>query len=81
MKDVPIKFCGRFWLKDDYVEVAPKDGEIIYGDYARMNFLVDDGEGDYIINENGLALLVYPGSVAQLCGYDADGKEIYENVF
>ena len=79
MKDVPVKFRGRFWLKDDYVEVAPKDGEIIYGGYTRMKFLDDDGEGDYIINENGLALLVYPNSVAQLIGYDAAGNEVYED--
>ncbi len=80
MKGDPIKFRGRFWLKEnDDVEVAPKDGEIIYGGYARMNFLADDGEGDYIIGNNGTAFLVYPDSVAQLCSYDADGNEVYED--
>ena len=78
MKGIPIKFRGRSWLKYDCVEVAPKDVEIIYGGYVKMKFFDDNGEGDYIINENGQALLAYPNSVAQLCGYDADGNEIYE---
>lgn len=78
MKNVPIKFRGRFWLKDDYVDVVPKDEELVYGGYARMNFIADDGEGDYIINNGGKAYLIYPDSVAQLVGYDADGNEVYE---
>ena len=78
MKDIPIKFRGRFWLKDDYVETTLADGDFVYGGYARLNFLADDGEGDYIVDKNGTARLVYPDSVAQLLGYDVDGAEIYE---
>ena len=80
MKNVPIKFRGRFWHKDGLVPAIPKykDGNFVYGGYARLDFLTDIGEGDYIIDKYGEALLVYPKSVAQLVGYDADGKEVYE---
>lgn len=83
MFGVPIKFRGRFWLKDDYIETTHKDGELVYGGYARLKFLFDDGEGDYILIDDDKtsapqALLVYPDSVAQLVGYDANGDEVYE---
>lgn len=73
-----IKFRGRFWNKDglDAAESQYRDGEFVYGGYARMKTL--DGYGDYIIDEHGIAYLVHPESVAQLVGHDANGKEVYE---
>ena len=76
---LPIKFRGRFWNKDgDLIALGdPKDGDFIYGGYARMTLCLDDGEGDYIINKEGEALLIYPDSVKQLVGYDINGREVY----
>ena len=78
---VPIKFRGRFWLKGlepSDINTRLSDGDFVFGGYARMKFLFDDDEGDYIIQNDSTAFLVYPDSVAQLVGYDVDGKEIYE---
>lgn len=65
MKKIPIKFRGR----------CVDNGEYIYGVYVKSvpmsSFpgIVDDD--DYIHD-------VDPDSVAQLVGYDVDGKEVYE---
>ena len=79
-KQLPIKFRGRFWNKDgDLIALGdPKDGDFIYGGYARMTLRLDVGEGDYIIDKEGEALLIYPDSVKQLVGYDKNGREVYE---
>ena len=80
-KDVPIKFRGRFWLKGLEpcdVNTRLSDGDFVFGGYARMMFLFEDAEGDFIIKNDGAAFLVYPDSVAQLVGYDANGEEVYE---
>lgn len=81
MKGVPIKFRGRFWLKGLEpcdVNTRLSDGDFVFGGYASMKFLFDDDDGDYIIQNDSTAFLVYPNSVSQLVGYDVDGKEIYE---
>ena len=81
MKGVPIKFRGSVWLKGldpSDINATLDDGDFVFGGYARMKFLFEDDEGDFIINNNGTAFLVYPDSVAQLIGYDADGNEVYE---
>lgn len=81
MKNIPVKFRGSIWLKGldpSDINATLDDGDFVYGGYARMKFLFEDDEGDFIIDNNGTAFLVYPGSVAQLCGYDADGNEVYE---
>lgn len=81
MKGVPIKFRGSVWLKGldpSDINATLEDGDFVYGGYAPLKFLFEDDEGDFIIDNNGTAFLVYPDSVAQLCGYDAYGKEIYE---
>lgn len=70
-----LKFRGRYWIKD-VVGCRYHEGEFVYGGYARMKKF--DGYGDYIIDEEGIAYRVHPGSVAQLVGYDANGKEVYE---
>lgn len=77
---LPIRFRGRFWNKDelDAYETDYKDGNFIYGGYARMKLIDSVGEGDYIISDRGIAWLVYPNSAKQLVGYDKDGREVYE---
>lgn len=80
MKKIPIKFRGRFWLKGlepSDINTRLSDGDFVFGGYARMKFLFDDDDGDYIIQNDSAAFLVYPDSVAQLVGYDADGDEVY----
>lgn len=80
MKKIPIKFRGRFWLKGldpSDINTRLSDGDFVFGGYARMKFLFDDDDGDYIIQNDSTAFLVYPNSVAQLVGYDADGDEVY----
>lgn len=75
-----IKFRGRFWNMDghDASECEHRDGDIIYGGYARMKLDAEDGYADYIINEFGKAYLIYPESVAQFVGHDKNGREVYE---
>ena len=78
---VPIKFRGRFWLKGlepSDINTRLSDGDFVFGGYARMKFLFEDAEGDFIIKNDGAAFLVYPDSVAQLVCYDAEGNEVYE---
>lgn len=73
-----IKFRGRYWNRDglDAAESQYREGEMIYGGYALLKNSV--GNGDYIVDIHGICYLVYPDSVAQLVGYDKNGKEIYE---
>lgn len=75
-----IKFRGRFWNKDKLDDMPElEDGDYIYGGYSRMQLFSSVGEGDYIINDGGCALLVYSDSVAQFIAYDRNGKEIYSD--
>lgn len=75
-----IKFRGRFWNKDghDDAECEHRDGDFIFGGYARMKLDAEDGYVDYIINEFGKAYRIYPESLAQLVGVDSNGNEVYE---
>ena len=52
-------------------------GLIVFGSYYYEN-LDDIGEIPIIMDEHGEENVVYPESVAQLVGYDANGKEVYE---
>lgn len=81
MKNIPIKFRGRCWLKGldpSDIKTTLNDGDYVYGGYARIKFFFEDDEGDFIIDNNCTVFLVYPDSVVQLVGYDIDGKEVYE---
>lgn len=74
----PIKFRGR--IAKDHVENW-KHGEIIYG--SLMVFADDPIAGctHWIIDEKSKPYRNYPvdeDSIAQLVGYDKDGKEVYE---
>ena len=62
----PIKFRGKTF-----------DGQIVFGSYCYEN-LDDIGEIHSIIDEHGEENIVDPDTVAQLVGYDANGKEVYE---
>ncbi len=74
MKNVPIKFRGQ---------QLTADKDFVYGDLIQYPYdlpvirVFDDEEckkGLYAYDD----YKVYPESVAQLVGYDADGKEVYE---
>lgn len=74
MKDVPIKFRGK---------TLTADKAFVYGDLIQCPFALpiirvfDEEEckkGFYAFEDYE----VYPESVAQLVGYDADGSEVYE---
>ena len=58
----PIKFRGCF----------PGGGMTAYGD------LIHTKRGVFIFTESGGRMVVEPDSVAQLVGYDKNGKEVYE---
>lgn len=79
---LPIKFRGRFFIRSfesSGIKSSLNDGDYVYGGYAHMKFSFEyDDEGDFIIDNSGIAWLVYPDSVVQLVGYDIDGKEVYE---
>ena len=65
MRNVPIKFRAK-----DYFT-----GEYLFGD------LIQDDEGVWVGRLEGSKYVLNeadPGSVAQLCGYDSEGNEIYE---
>ena len=68
MQGVPIKFRGK-----------DEDGKYIYGDYVTRQ----DGcairfkEKKTLIKIYVYEVTVKPETVAQLVGYDADGKEVY----
>lgn len=71
MKKIPIKFRGKPTLSSEY----------IYGDYVTRQ----DGccairfkENENLFNMHEYEVAVKPETVAQLVGYDAEGKEIYE---
>lgn len=63
MKGVPIKFRGKDIL----------NGNVLYGDLLHA-------KNELLILEFGtkVARTVAKNSVAQLVGYDAEGKEVYE---
>ena len=67
MKGVPIKFRGK----------SIKDNSLMYGDlmhydeYISIRYQVK-GKFEFVSKP------VYPDSVSQLVGYDANGEEIYE---
>ena len=69
MKDVPIKFRAKHITTGEYVY-----GDLIHDRHGktRITYASDIAPTVYV-NE-----AVKPDSVAQLVGYDADGKEIYE---
>ncbi|MBQ7197780.1 MAG: hypothetical protein IJS29_00805 [Selenomonadaceae bacterium] len=74
MKDVPIKFRGkRLTSNEDFVF-----GDLIQYPYDLPIIRVFDDEeckkGLYAFDDYE----VYPESVSQLVGYDADGNEVYE---
>ena len=68
MKGVPIKFRGK----------RIKDGKMIYGDLEHyfkdvcIRYEDKDEPLTYFIDK------VVKDSIAQLCGYDAEGNEVYE---
>ena len=49
------------------------NGQTWYGGFY------EDESGTYIINSNREFVSVQPYSVAQFCGYDGDGQEVYEH--
>ena len=59
----PIKFRGR-----------TKSGEFVYGDLIHMT----DNRIGIIFDKRVAAVEVDPDSVAQLVGFDSDGREVYE---
>ncbi len=68
MKGIPIKFRGK----------CIDDGKIYYGlplydDEDRLSILELEDE-DYTVD-------IYPDSLRQLVGFDADGNEVYEDDF
>ena len=65
-----IKFRGRY-VKDYIGNEYVAEGEMIYGGYVELN-------GKPHIIPHDMALQVQPGSVAQLIGIDANGREVYE---
>lgn len=68
LKDIPIKFRGK----------RIKDGTMIYGDLEHyfkdvcIRYEDKDEPLTYFIDK------VVKDSIAQLCGYDAEGNEVYE---
>lgn len=62
----PIKFRGR-----------TANGSLVFGNYCRTVFR-DIGTTHTIMDEGGEEFTVAPESVAQLVGYDAHGREVYE---
>lgn len=70
MKDVPIKFRGV--STEDFYGV--KAGDTVYGgcnQFRRGKKVTVE-----IITSDGICYVVQ--NVAQLCGYDADGNEVYD---
>lgn len=69
MKGIPIKFRGR----------CIETGEYVFGDFKTTNHLEPN---QALITSTDItranAWVVDADSVAQLCGYDADGNEVYE---
>lgn len=63
-----IKFRGRREFSDEY----------IFGYYACHHYPTL-GDFHFIVDEHGTQTSVDPESVKQLCGYDADGNEVYED--
>ena len=63
-----IKFRGR---------KADNSGECVFGDLVQLKTKLLPAN-HYFILHNGHQDEVEPDSVAQLVGYDANGKEIYE---
>lgn len=61
----PIKFRGRDINTDEYR----------YGDFVRY---VPMSSFPGIVSEDGFVCEVAPDTIAQLVGYDKDGKEVYE---
>jgi len=66
MKGVPIKFRGK----------RVKDGKTVYGWAYKSECPMSSFPA--IIDYNDKYNAIYPESVAQLVGYDADGNEVYE---
>lgn len=62
---IPIKFRGK----------STETGKYVYGDFVHY---VPLSTFPGIVDEDGFVHEVYPNSVAQLVGYDADGREVYE---
>lgn len=60
-----IKFCG----------IDTKTGKYAYGDFVHY---VPLSTFPGIVDEDGFVHEIFPDSVAQLIGYDADGREVYE---
>ena len=74
----PIKFRGR--IAKDHVEKW-KRGEIICGSLMVFADAPITGCTHWIIDEKSKPYRNYPvdeDSIAQLVGYDADGREVYE---
>lgn len=67
MKDIPIKFRGK----------RVKDGKTVYGWAYKSECPMSSFPA--IIDYNDKYNAIYPESVAQLVGYDADGDEVYED--
>ena len=80
---VPIKFRGKLSRSAYNVKIYPPKilnaGTVVYGDliHFRDGVLIRT-EYDYYENK-AIEYFVDPDSVAQLVGYDDDGKELYEN--
>lgn len=63
--NVPIRFRGK----------CVDTGEYVYGDFVHRGPL-ESKPG--IIDDEDFYNEIDPDSVAQLCGYDRDGNEVYE---
>lgn len=71
MKGVPIKFRGRVFASN----------EVVFGDYITHkdgSCAIRVRDNDDLFNMHEYEIAVEKRSVAQLVGYDADGKEVYE---
>ena len=71
MKGVPVKFRAKPIIGDEF----------IFGDFVSRGdeCAIRVKENNYLFNLHEYEIAVKPDSVAQLVGYDADGKEVYED--
>lgn len=74
----PIKFRGRIC---DENKARDDQGEFVFGSYCYEDYGKRDarlGILHAIIDEGGEEFIVDADSIAQLVGYDKNGREVYE---